>query len=114
MAKSIKLQIIDLEEVIAKAKVRIEELKVQQANEISEDKLSPGVNIVFTYGKGDGKRDLEGQIVGVKPADPADKKSATILNVAVGEGFDAQLVKVYVAQVKKIVVAEVAAEPAAE
>jgi hypothetical protein len=69
---------------------------------------------VFTYGKGDGKRDLEGQIVGVKPADPADKKSATILNVAVGEGFDAQLVKVYVAQVKKIVVAEVVAEPAAE
>lgn len=114
MAKSIKLQIIDLEEVISKAQVKIEELKVQQANEISEERLTPGVTIVFTYGKGDTKRDLTGQIVGVKPADAADKKAATLLNVAVGEGFDAQLVKVYVAQVKQIVAVEAMAEPAAE
>ena len=114
MAKSLKQQIIDLEESISKAQVKIEELKVQQANEISEDRLTAGTVIVFVYGKGDGKRDLEGQIVGVKAADPAVKTSSVLFNVAVGEGYDAQLVKVGLSAIKRIVVTEAPAEPAAE
>ncbi len=113
MAKSIKQQIIDLEEVSSKALIKIEELKVQLASEISEDKLTPGTNIVFVYGKGDTKRDLTGQIVGVKLPDPADKKATLWLNVAVGEGFEAQLVKVSPAAVKQIVAGEPQPEPTA-
>lgn len=114
MAKSIKVQIADTEEAISKLQVKLEELKFAAANEVSEDKLLPGVQVVFVYGTGDNKKDVTGTIIGVKPADPADKKSVTLLNVAVGEGFEAQTIKVAVAKVKKIVAAEAPAEQAAE
>jgi hypothetical protein len=76
---------------------------------VNPEALTAGVSITFTYGKGNDKRELTGMILGVKLADPAVPKSSTMLRVAVGEGFDAQIVTVYPAQVTKVNAAEVAA-----
>ena len=114
IAKSIKQQIADIEENISKLQVKKVELENMLANEINEDKLVPGTNIVFVYGKGETKKDLTGTVVGIKLADPADKKSSTWLNVAVGEGFEAQTHKIIINAVKQIVtVAEIEDTPQA-
>lgn len=108
MAKTALQQIADVDAAIVKLQAKRAELVTAAQNEVDPAKLVAGANIEFAYGKGDTKKNLVGMILGVKLADPEQPKSSTMLRVAVGEGFDAQIVTVYPAQVTKIVtVAEI-------
>jgi hypothetical protein len=103
IAKSIRQQIADIDTKIASLQVERTKLEEAAKNEVNPEALTAGVVIEFNYGKGTEKRVLQGPIVGVKLADPAVPKSSTMLRVAVGEGFDAQLITVYPAQVTKVI-----------
>lgn len=105
MAKSIREQIAALEAKLAA-------LKVQAENEIDPSSIVAGATVSFEYGKGDTKRTLSGVITGIKPADPAVPKSATLIRVAVGEGFDAQIVTIYPTAVRSVAKVEAAVEAA--
>lgn len=113
MAKTIREQIAAQEAIITKASDAITVLRAKLDSEVDPAALVEGANITFDYGKGDTKRSLTGTITGVKPADPAVAKSATLIRVAVGTGFDAQIVTIYPTNVTKVNVAEVAVEAAA-
>lgn len=111
MSKTAIQKIADIDTKIAALNVTRAELVVASENEVDPAKLVSGAVVTFNYGKGKDVRVLEGSIIGVKPADPAVPKSATLLRVAVGEGFDAQIVTIYPASVTKIAAIEA---PAAE
>lgn len=102
MAKSIREQIAAQVAIITKAQAAIEVLNVKLGDEVDPAQIIEGATVTFDYGKGETKRELTGVVTGVKPADPAVAKSATLIRVAVGTGFDAQIVTVYPASVKKV------------
>lgn len=116
MAKTIKQQIADIDTKIAALQVSRAGLEGKLVDEVDPAALQAGVFIEYTYGKGDTKRTLLGQILGRK--DPAEgEKGSALLKVATGSGFDAIITTIYPAQVTNIVAAEVAVPaetPAAE
>lgn len=103
MAKTVREQIAAQQAIITKAQEAVTLLTAKLDSEVDPAALVEGANVVFDYGKGDTKRSLTGTITGVKPADPAVAKSATLIRVAVGTGFDAQIVTIYPANVTKVV-----------
>lgn len=105
MAKSIREQIASQQAAIAKAQAAIVALEARLGEEVDVSQIVAGATVTFDYGKGETKRELTGGVLGVKPADPANPKSASLVRVAVGEGFDAQIVTIYPANVKKVVAA---------
>lgn len=52
--------------------------------------LPNGTQVVFTYGRAETKKNLEGIVVATKPQD----KGATLYRIRVGEGFDEQVLTV--------------------
>lgn len=102
MAKTIREQITALDEQIAKLNTKKTELSAKLADEIDPAALVPNTVIDFEYGKGDNKKVITGRIIGRQGPDPENKKSSVMLKVAVGEGFEAQLVVTYPANVKKV------------
>jgi ribosomal protein L19 len=103
MAKTVREQIAAVEAQIAKLNEKKTELTAKLGDEVNPAELVSGAQVVFSYGKGTTVRELTGVITGVKLADPAVAKSSTLLRIAAGEGFDAQIVTVYPAAVKRIV-----------
>ena len=110
MAKTIREQIAAQQAIIVKAQAAIVVLNTKLGDEVDVALIVKGAQVTFDYGKGDTKRELTGYVLGVKPADAANPKSATLVRVAVGEGFDAQIVTIYPANVKKVIAAVVAEE----
>lgn len=110
MSKTAIQKIADIDAKIAALNVTRAELVIASENEVDPAKLVAGANITFNYGKGKDVRSLEGSIIGVKPADPTVPKSTTLLRVATGEGFEAQVVTIYPASVTKVAAVEAAAE----
>lgn len=102
MAKSIHEQIKTVEAAIHVQHEKLKVLQALAANEVNPALIVPTATVTFDYGKGDTKRELTGTVTGVKQADPANPKSATMIRVAVGEGFDAQIVTIYTVNVKKV------------
>ena len=102
MAKTIREQIAALDEQIKKLTDKKAELTTKLGDEIDPSALVPNTVIDFEHGKGDTKGIKTGRIIGRQEADPNNKKSSVMLKVAVGEGFDAQLVVTYPANVKKV------------
>lgn len=105
MAKTIREQIATIDEQVKKLGEKRAELVAKQDSEVDPAHIIAGSTVTFDYGKGETKRVLTGVVTGVKPADPAVPKSATLIRVAVGEGFDAQIVTIYPASVTKAVLA---------
>lgn len=122
MAQSIRAQLAAVIAAITKLEAKRDELKVKAENEINFDDVKPGRIVSFPYGKGDGKKTLTGPVLGVK-APNVGEKGPTLVRVAVGSGFDAQIVTVFLTQVESIqplpvaednVPADEATTPAAE
>jgi hypothetical protein len=112
MAKTIRQQVADLDEQIKKLTAKRDELNAKADSEVDYDKVQAGAVVTFTYGKGETKRELTGQVLGRKNAEPGTK-GGDLIRIAVGEGFDAQIVTTYPACVTKIHADEVPAEEAA-
>lgn len=102
MAKTFREQIAAKNDQIAKLKLDIIGLEAQAVSEVDPALIVAGNTIVFEYGKAPNRRDLSGLILGVKEADPSVAKSQTLVKVAVGQGFEAQIVTIYPANVKQV------------
>jgi predicted secreted protein len=104
MAKSIRSQLATVVASIAALEVKKTTLEAELAAnpEVNTDLAVAGAVIEFKYGKGTSVKSLTGQVIGRK--EPAEgEKGATQLRVAAGEGFDAQLVTIYLPYITKIV-----------
>jgi len=112
MAKTIRQQIADLETKIGELQAKKTVLQVKADQEVNFDHIVPGAVIQFPYGKGEGRKVVQGTVAGVQLADPAQPKSAPMARVAIGEGFNAQLVTVYFAVVEAVISSP--ARPASE
>lgn len=113
MAQSIRQQLAAVEARIVELQTKATELRVKAENEINFDDVKPGRIVSFPYGKGDGKKTLTGPVLGVK-APNVGEKGPTLVRVAVGSGFDAQIVTVFLTQVESIQTLPVADVPADE
>lgn len=102
MAKTIREQIAAAQASIATLNAKVVELTAKLGDEVDYSKVLPGAVVSFNYGKGQTVRVLKGQVIGIKPADPAQPKSSPLIAIAVGEGFDAMIAKVYHTAVTKI------------
>lgn len=112
MAKSFRAQIADIDAKIAALQVTRAGLETKAAAEVDHAAVVEGRTITFNYGKGENVRTLTGLVLGRKDPE-AGAKGAPLVKVAVGSGFDAQIVTIYPAQVTAIA-AEAQAEAAAE
>lgn len=101
MAKTIRQQITDIDTAIAKLQVKRVELEGKLASEVDTAAVQPGRTVTFEYGKGENKRTLTGLVLGRKDAEPGTK-GGDLVKVAVGEGFDAQIVTIYPSNVSAI------------
>ena len=105
MAQSNIAKVKSLEARIATLQTELEAAKIAAANEVDPAKVVEGVSVDFDYGKKPNVKTLTGLVLGVKV--PAEgEKGGTQARVAVGEGFEAQTLTIYVAQVTKIHAAE--------
>jgi hypothetical protein len=102
MAKTIREQITAKEALIVAAQAAIVELTAKLGSEVDSAAIVTGAGVTFDYGKGTTRRELSGVVTGVKAADPANPKSATLVRVAVGDGFAAQIVTIYTSNVKSV------------
>jgi hypothetical protein len=82
--------------------------KIAEARSSSIDltRVVAGAVVTFTYGKGEGKKVLTGTVLGRKAAE----KGAELVRLTVGEGFDAQTVTTFIANVNTIVSSPVPAD----
>lgn len=102
MAQSIREKIAAREASIVKLQSEIADLNTQLADEVDPAAAVVGAEVTFDYGKAPNRRTLTGIIIGRKDADPANNKTYTQLKVAVGQGFDAEIVVIPVASVTKV------------
>lgn len=102
MAKSNRQLLADYTAQIAALQVKVEEVKVKIAGEVNTDDAQPGRTITFVTGKGENKKTVTGEVIGRKNAAPGDKGPGDLLKVAVGEGFEAQLITVYPSSITAI------------
>lgn len=101
MAKSIRQQIADIDTQIAKLQAKRDELVPQAANEVDTSEVQQGRTVTFKYGKGENVRVLTGLVLGRKDAEPG-AKGGDLVKVAIGSGFDAQIVTIYPNQVTAV------------
>lgn len=105
MAKSLRVQIADIDAKIEKLQVERVGLEAKLGDEVDTSAVQKGVSITFNYGKAPNVRSLDGLVLGRKDAEPGTK-GGDLVKVAVGEGFDAQIVTIYPTAVTKIHAAE--------
>lgn len=111
MAKTIREQIASIDAQVAKLAAKKVELEAKVGNEVDTTLIVAGATVDFNYGKSPNLRALTGQVVAVKPNEPG-QKGGTLVKIAVGEGFDAQLVVVFPSAVTKVHAAAVSADEA--
>jgi hypothetical protein len=102
MAKSIRQQIADAEAAVAKLNEKITELRTKAESEVDPATIVGGAEVQFTHGKGDNKKTLTGTVLGVRHAVEGEK-GGDFAKVAVGQGFDAQVLTIGFYQVTKVV-----------
>lgn len=105
MAKTAREKIASIDTQIAALQAKRVELEAKVGNEVDTSKVVAGRTVDFKYGKAPNLRDLTGSVVGVKPAVPGEK-GGTLVRVAVGEGFDAQIVTIFPSAVTKVYLTE--------
>jgi hypothetical protein len=110
MSASSKTKIALIDTQIAALQVKRAALVLESANEIDTDTADVGVTISFNYGKGENRTVRSGVVLGRKAA---EGKSPALIKVAIGQGFDAEIVTIFPAQITAIVL-EAAEEAAAE
>lgn len=101
-------KIAKIEAQIVKLKQRIEDI-INGVVRVKASKVVvlPNVGDVvdFTYGRTTpttSARELTGIVIGVKPAAEADgKRTPALVRVQVGDGFDAEILTIYPAQIKE-------------
>jgi hypothetical protein len=98
MSKSLKIQ-AQIDALI----VKLNEAKAEEASQISAAQLTAGVEVTFEYGRAESRTTKQGIVLGVKVPHPDEKKGAVQVKIAVGQGFDAEVVTVYLANIKSIV-----------
>lgn len=101
MAKTNREKLASVESRIEKLKAEAEVLRANLGNEVDTSKIVAGRVVDFNYGKAPNLRPLSGAVVGVKAAVPGEK-GGTLVRVAVGEGFDAQIVTIFPSAVTKV------------
>lgn len=74
------------------------ELLVAAESELDLSRVEQGTEVRFIYGRAETKKELVGTVLGRK----AQPKGADLLRISTGEGFDAQIVTVYVHNVTAI------------
>lgn len=114
MAQTKRQQIEKIQKQIDDLTAKKTALQAQLDKEVNFDHIVTGAQIQFVYGKGDNKRSVVGTVAGVQLADPAQPKSAPMARVAIGEGFEAQLVTVYFAVVEAVISSPARPAPEAE
>jgi hypothetical protein len=62
----------------------------------------PDAFVTFNYGKAPNRRVLNGAVIGIKPADPTQPTSYAQAKIAVGSGFDAEILTVPFASITAI------------
>lgn len=109
--KSIQEQIKSKEAQIVKLQAAIAELEVKALNTVNYDDVQQGRIVTFNYGKAPNVRSLSGLVLGRKDKGEG-VKGPDLVKVAVGSGFDAQVLTIFPQAVTAI--EPVAAEAAAE
>jgi hypothetical protein len=74
------------------------ELVALAEGELDLSRVEQGTEVRFTYGRAETKKELVGTVLGRK----AQPKGADLVRISTGEGFDAQVVTVYVHNVTAI------------
>lgn len=103
MTKSIQERIAALKQSIINDSALLQVLEEKAANAFDPSDLVEAAAIQFSFGKGETKRTMEGHILGVRLADPNVPKSRPMIRVAVGSGFEAQILTIHPNDVTKIV-----------
>lgn len=93
-----KAKIASIDAKIKKLTEERAELVALSADEIDTDCIDTGYVITFKYGRGDKVVSKTGTVLGRK----VQEKTADLIKVAVGEGFDAEIVTIYPNAVTKI------------
>ena len=102
MSKSVADKILAIDTRIAALTAKRAAI-ILKGEKVSFESLVPGAIVVFDFGRGETRRELTGVITGVKAADPANPKSGALIRVAVGEGFDAEILTAQPSNVKSVV-----------
>lgn len=102
MAKTNREKLASVNARIAKLQAEAVTLAANLGNEVDTSKIVAGRVVDFNYGKAPNLRPLTGQVVGVKASTPGEK-GGTLVRVAVGEGFDAQIVTIFPSAVTRVV-----------
>jgi hypothetical protein len=74
------------------------ELLVAAESELDLSRVEQGTEVRFIYGRAESKKELTGTVLGRK----SQPKGADLIRISTGEGFDAQVVTVYVNNVTAI------------
>lgn len=108
MSKSIRQQLSEVQAKIAALQVKEAELTLKADSEVDLDAVQAGKTVTFNYGKAPNVRSLTGLVLGRKDPE-AGAKGGSLVKVAIGEGFEAQVVTIYPQQVTAIAADPVAA-----
>lgn len=106
MAKSNRDRVAEIDAKIAKLNEERAKFLAAAENEVNHDDVQSGRTVTFNYGKAPNVRELTGLVLGRKEPE-AGTKGAPLVKVAVGAGFEAQIVTIYPAQVTKVHAEEV-------
>lgn len=99
MAKTLRQQLADLDSKIAELTSKRAELAEKLADEVDPSAIKAGAKIAFKYGKP--SQPQQGTVIGRR--DPAEgEKGKPLVRVAVGEGFEAQIVTITADAVTKV------------
>lgn len=112
MAKNVHEVIAKKKAQIATLTAEVTALQAKADTEIDPALIVAGVKVDFNYGKAPSLRPLTGTVTGVKVSEPG-QKGGTLVRIAVGEGFDAQVVTIFPSAVTKVYGPEVPADEAA-
>jgi hypothetical protein len=101
MAQSNHAKVTALKAKIATLQTELAAAELAAANEVDPSKVVAGASVDFNYGKAPNVKTLTGLVLGVKVPGEGEKGGQQA-RVAVGQGFDAQTVTIYVASVTKV------------
>lgn len=108
MAKTRTEQIAEIDKKIETLTLRKTALQAQQDSLVNFADVQTGRVVDFPQGKGDNVRTYTGAVIGRKNAEKEGEKD--LIRVAVGDGFEAQIITLAVAKVTKLHPVEVAEE----
>mgnify|MGYP003489857980 FL=1 len=107
MSTTLRTKLTKVIEAIEVARTKLIELDLQKAalekelaSFIDTNAIVFGTVVIFVFGRGEKRRELQGTVVGRKEG---DEKRVAKLKIGVGDGFDAELFEISVKDVVTIV-----------